>query len=241
VRESLPGAGVANIPSWGAKSASSSPSILRLGWSCAVPYLQNPVLAKRGVRAHTRQIHHPRPQHQIFASRPRLCRPTTRRQLTCSHGPVSTHCTWCRWDAFNWEHVNTGDLRERTSDTKAMVPHTDRRPLCDHTLRRRKSSAVPPWADERDGRCRWLKEDVRRGHLDMCIPFASRILLAHHFLQIFLRWTYNTSARQLRLFRSTCTQQLGRHILDTTNAFKSLARSANHLPNMRQSNALIRI
>jgi hypothetical protein len=135
VRESLPGAGELTNRRRGAQSllvvTLSSPKSALLQFQKCLP--------RENVRAHTREFVSTPAEHQVLLQGPRLCRPTLRRQLTCSHGPVSTHQEHAAEKHSNWcMSLRVICASERTSERaneRYEQPPTNTRPQCDLTLR----------------------------------------------------------------------------------------------------------
>ena len=128
------------------------------------------VLTCQEVRAHSAHDFlveiPPHAEHQVFEG-PRLCRPTTRRQLTCSHGPVSTH----HEHAAERHSIRCMLLRVIFASERAIcdpepMPYRHTTSMRPHLVLANISSARPPWTDECDGLCWCIQKDIHCRHLD---------------------------------------------------------------------------
>jgi hypothetical protein len=154
VWESLPGAGLINVPKVCFFVVTlSAPGVV--GQAC-----NSAVLAKNRewcVHAPPTNLYSRRHLKCCFTT-DYDCRPTPRRQLTCSHGPVSTHTC----NATEMHSIRCMPLRVicATDRAKEQQEQSDTRPRCDFTLPWQIFSPSPPWTDECEGRRGYIPRDI---------------------------------------------------------------------------------
>ena len=161
MRESLAGAGELTNRRRGAQSllvvTLSSPKSALLQFQKCLP--------RENVRAHTREFVSTPAEHQVLLQGPRLCRPTLRRQLTCSHGPVSTHREHAAEKHSNWcMPLRVICASERAESNLHRYRHTT---LIRPHFALENPSARPLGTDECDGRRGYIQKDIYCRHLDI--------------------------------------------------------------------------
>jgi hypothetical protein len=194
------------------------------------------VLTCQEVRAHSAHDFlveiPPHAEHQVFEG-PRLCRPTTRRQLTCSHGPVSTH----REHAAEKHSIRCMLLRVIFASERAIC---DRRPMpYRHTTTMRPHLVRQNLQQGRLGPMNAMDD---AGALQGTITVGRLDTSTHRYTGL----SYNTGPVILQIFPWRSRHSIPQsHDGFTTitrihdlASLEPLARLANHTQNMRQLDAL---